>query len=82
MLAACEKAGLSDAVELKYDARNPFVTCNGTFEPIYKGSKTVSDPACGAKYSPDCAGQVCNVSQVGKVGADGSGLMVSHSQAR
>ena len=82
VLAACEKAGLSDAVELKYDARNPFVTCNGTFEPIYKGSKTVSDPACGAKYSPDCAGQVCNVSQVGKVGADGSGLMVSHSQAR
>lgn len=82
VLGACEKAGLGDALDLDYDARNPFVTCNSAFTPIYKGSKTVACPASGAKYHPDAEGDVCGVSQVGKIGADGSGLMVSHSQAR
>ena len=27
-----------DAFTLKYDARNPFVLCNATFVPVYKGS--------------------------------------------
>ena len=27
-----------DAFALKYDARNPFVLCNATFVPVYKGS--------------------------------------------
>lgn len=50
VLAACERTP-KDEVELKYDARNPFVTCPGTFTPIYRGSKDSACPTCGAKHS-------------------------------
>ena len=35
MLAVCER-NPSDAVQLKYDPRNPFDLCSITFTPIYR----------------------------------------------
>ena len=35
LLAVCEK-NPSDAVQLNYDARNPFDLCSITFTPIYR----------------------------------------------
>lgn len=35
LLAVCEK-NPSDAVQLNYDARNPFDLCSTTFTPIYR----------------------------------------------
>lgn len=36
MLRLCESKGLTDALKLNYDGRNPFVICAGTLQPIYK----------------------------------------------
>ena len=79
VLAACEKTP-KDEVTLNYDARNPFVTCPATFTPIYRGHKDAACPCCGAKHSASLAGSVCAVCELGKVGADASGLVVSPSQ--
>lgn len=79
VLQACERTP-KDEVELKYDSRNPFVVCSGTFEPIYRGTKDVSCPTCGAKYMASQAGVVCQVCNLGKVGADATGLVCSPSQ--
>ena len=39
VLAVCEK-NPSDAVQLNYDARNPFDLCSVTFTPIYRSDKS------------------------------------------
>jgi len=81
VLQACERTP-KDEVELKYDSRNPFVVCSATFEPIYRGTKDSACPMCGAKYVADQAGSICHVCNLGKIGADATGLMVSPSQQR
>lgn len=58
VLSACERTP-KDEVELKYDARNPFVTCPATFMPIYRGSKDSACPTCGAKHSAAWAVRGC-----------------------
>ena len=79
VLQACERTP-KDEVELNYDSRNPFVVCSGTFEPIYRGTKDVACPTCGAKYMASQSGLVCQVCNLGKVGADATGLVCSPSQ--
>ena len=79
VLQACERTP-KDEVELNYDSRNPFVVCSGTFEPIYRGTKDVACPTCGAKYVAEEAGKVCTVCNLGKIGQDATGLVVSPSQ--
>mmetsp|Transcript_6188 Transcript_6188/g.15793 ORF Transcript_6188/g.15793 Transcript_6188/m.15793 type:complete len:347 (+) Transcript_6188:137-1177(+) len=81
VLQACERTP-KDEVELNYDSRNPFVVCSSTFMPIYRGTKDTACPTCAAKYMADQAGIVCQVCNLGKVGADASGLVCSPSQAR
>ncbi|XP_062027378.1 coatomer subunit alpha-2-like [Rosa rugosa] len=41
VLQAAEK-NMTDASQLNYDFRNPFVTCGATYVPIYRGQKDVS----------------------------------------
>ena len=80
-------------MKLKYDKllsnvafncnmRHYIVVCSSTFMPIYRGTKDVACPTCAAKYMADQAGMVCAVCNLGKVGADASGLVCSPSQAR
>ena len=73
VLAACERAP-EDAMDLAYDARNPFDLCAATFVPIYRGSPYVEDPYTGARFVPACEGQVSPVGGIARVGADASGL--------
>ena len=40
-----------DAFALKYDARNPFVLCNATFVPVYKGSMLARCAFCKVRAS-------------------------------
>jgi len=63
VLAACERTP-TDAVEVNYDPRNPFVTCAGTYVPVYRGNRDASCPACGTKFVPDMAGSICTVCEV------------------
>ncbi|QDZ18457.1 subunit alpha of coatomer [Chloropicon primus] len=78
VLAACEK-NPTDAVEVNYDPRNPFVICSGTQTPIYRGDESVSCPMCGAKYLPKFKGSKCSVCKVASVGASASGLSIVRS---
>ena len=48
----------TNAHELNYDERNPFVICCNSFTPIYKGSPTISCPYCQASYLPEYKGIV------------------------
>jgi coatomer subunit alpha len=69
-------------VPINYDARNPFDLCSVTFTPIYRGSKYVEDPYTGARFQPQCAGQISPLGDFVRIGADASGLLISPSQIR
>ncbi|CAI0474600.1 unnamed protein product [Linum tenue] len=81
VLAASER-NMTDATQLSYDFRNPFVVCGATYVPIYRGQKDVSCPYCSARFVPDQEGQICAVCGLAVVGADASGLICSSSQIR
>ncbi|KNA11000.1 hypothetical protein SOVF_139190 [Spinacia oleracea] len=81
VVQATEK-NMSNAVELDYDFRNPFVICGATYVPIYRGQKDVSCPYCTARFVPSQEGQICNVCELAVIGADASGLLCSPSQVR
>nr|KYP68256.1 Coatomer subunit alpha-2 [Cajanus cajan] len=81
VLAAAER-NMTDAIQLNYDFRNPFVICGATYEPIYRGQKDVSCPYCTSRFVPNQEGQLCAVCDLSVVGADASGLLCSPSQIR
>lgn len=81
VLAACEKNPV-DEVQLNYDPRNPFDLCSATFTPIYRGNKFLEDPFTKARFQPECAGQVCPVGEVSRIGAEASGLVNCVAQLR
>jgi coatomer subunit alpha len=81
VLSVCE-GNPTDAFKINYDPRNPFDLCAKTFVPMYRGSKTVPCPFTCAKFVPECAGQISPLGEVAKIGADASGLVVSHTQVR
>ncbi|KAJ4832155.1 hypothetical protein Tsubulata_015999 [Turnera subulata] len=81
VLAAAER-NMTDAVEVNYDFRNPFVVCGATFVPIYQGQKYVSCPYCSSRFVPNQEGNLCTVCDLAVVGADASGLLCSPAQIR
>ncbi|KAF5734159.1 coatomer subunit alpha-1 [Tripterygium wilfordii] len=81
VLQAAER-NMTDASELNYDFRNPFVTCGATYVPIYRGQKDVSCPYCSSRFVLGQEGQLCTVCDLSVVGADASGLLCSSSQIR
>ncbi|KAM7264739.1 hypothetical protein ACFE04_002422 [Oxalis oulophora] len=81
VIQAAER-NMTDAAELNYDFRNPFVTCGATYVPIYRGQKDVSCPYCSSRFVVSQEGQMCNVCELALVGADASGLLCSPTQVR
>lgn len=81
VLQSAEK-NMTDAHQLNYDFRNPFVVCGATYVPIYRGQKDVSCPYCGSRFVPSQEGQLCTVCDLAVVGSDASGLLCSPSQIR
>lgn len=81
VLQAAER-NMTDAAQLNYDFRNPFVICGATYVPIYRGQKDVSCPYCSSRFVPSQEGQLCTVCDLAVVGADASGLFCSPSQIR
>ncbi|KAM1004428.1 hypothetical protein TB1_004592 [Malus domestica] len=59
ILQAAEK-NMTDATQLNYDFRNPFVVCGATYVPIYRGQKDVSCPYCSSRFVPDQEGKLCS----------------------
>ncbi|TYI37735.1 hypothetical protein ES332_A03G234300v1 [Gossypium tomentosum] len=64
---------MTDASELNYDFRNPFVTCGATYVPIYRGQKDLSCPYCTTRFVPTQEGQLCTICDLAVIGADASG---------
>ncbi|KAI4299844.1 hypothetical protein L6164_033268 [Bauhinia variegata] len=81
VLVAAER-NMTDATQLNYDFRNPFVICGATYVPIYRGQKDASCPYCSSRFVPSQEGQLCTVCDLAVVGADASGLVCSPSQIR
>ncbi|CAN6553469.1 unnamed protein product [Malus baccata var. baccata] len=81
ILQAAEK-NMTDATQLNYDFRNPFVVCGATYVPIYRGQKDVSCPYCSSRFVPDQEGKLCTVCDLSVVGSDASGLLCSPTQIR
>ncbi|KAK4793454.1 hypothetical protein SAY86_023889 [Trapa natans] len=72
----------TDASQLNYDYRNPFVVCGATYFPIYKGQKYTTCPYCSSRFVPAQEGKLCSVCDLAVVSADTSGLLSSPSQVR
>ncbi|KAM2362345.1 hypothetical protein ACFXTH_004508 [Malus domestica] len=81
ILQAAEK-NMTDATQLNYDFRNPFVVCGATYVPIYRGQKDVSCAYCSSRFVPDQEGKLCTVCDLSVVGSDASGLLCSPTQIR
>ena len=63
-----------DAFTFEYDERNPFVLCNATLTPIYRGSALVRCTLCKAAYLPSHKGTLCSTCGLGEVGGEAAGL--------
>ena len=72
----------TDAHQLNYDDKNPFVVCGISMTPIYKGSDCVTCGLCGASYLREYAKQICAVCNVGSIGADVTGLQLIPNQRK
>lgn len=70
----------TNAVELRYDQRNPFVVCGLSHTPIYKGSDNVKCGHCGAAYLTEHKGKLCVVCDVAQIGAESVGLQLIFNQ--
>ena len=79
-LATCER-NPTNAHEINYDEHNPFVICSRAFVPLYRGKPQTKCPFCGASFSPEFNGQVCDVCQVAEIGKDVIGLRISTVQS-
>jgi len=74
---AAADANNTNAVQINYDEKNPFVVCGHSYTPLYRGTATTKCAYCGASYSMDYKGQICNVCQIGEIGLDAPGLQLS-----
>mmetsp|Transcript_9474 Transcript_9474/g.21710 ORF Transcript_9474/g.21710 Transcript_9474/m.21710 type:complete len:1277 (+) Transcript_9474:222-4052(+) len=79
VLKICDQ-NKSNAQELQYDERNPFVVCTSTFKPIYRGQPMSRCGFCSAPFSPPCKGKLCTICQVAEIGFKGTGLTNSRQQ--
>ncbi len=48
----------------------------------HRGNSFVEDPYTGARFQPECKGQVSPVGDLARIGADASGLVCSQVQIR
>mmetsp|Transcript_3323 Transcript_3323/g.4566 ORF Transcript_3323/g.4566 Transcript_3323/m.4566 type:complete len:1271 (+) Transcript_3323:103-3915(+) len=66
----------SNAHNLNYNERNPFIVCGISFAPIYRGSPSVNCPFCQASFLPQYKDQLCPTCKVSQIGKDVSGLQL------
>jgi coatomer protein complex subunit alpha (xenin) len=66
--------GKTNAHNLVYEEKNPFVICSNSLTPIYTGSDSINCCYCGATYLPKYKDSCCVVCNVAVVGRQVSGL--------
>eukprot|EP00771_Trimastix_marina_P001265 gnl/Trimastix_PCT/2323.p1 GENE.gnl/Trimastix_PCT/2323~~gnl/Trimastix_PCT/2323.p1 ORF type:complete len:1240 (+),score=493.38 gnl/Trimastix_PCT/2323:133-3852(+) len=65
VVAFCQQ-NQTDALQLNYDPRNPFVPCVVSFVPIYAGSDNAVCPHCGAHACTAYVAHLCPVCTLSK----------------
>jgi len=59
-----EQKGRTNALQVNYDPRNPFVICASSNTPIYYGQPKVQCVYCKSSYIPEHQGKVCNICKI------------------
>lgn len=77
MAVSQQEATSTNAMQLDYDARNPFVVCGKDLTPIYRGSQFVKCAYCAAFFSPQYKEKKCNVCDIAVIGGTAHGLFKS-----
>eukprot|EP01113_Clastostelium_recurvatum_P048774 TRINITY_DN894_c0_g1_i4.p1 TRINITY_DN894_c0_g1~~TRINITY_DN894_c0_g1_i4.p1 ORF type:complete len:1261 (+),score=453.13 TRINITY_DN894_c0_g1_i4:106-3888(+) len=68
--------------KLLYDERNPFVVCNISFVPIYRGSPMVRCSYCASPYLPEHEHKVCPTCQIAEIGKEAPGLLLTNEKEK
>ena len=66
----------SNAHQIDYNERNPFVVCAVSMKPIYRGKPSIVCPLCGAHAMPQYAGTVCPICGISEFGGNPTGLKI------
>jgi len=66
----------SNAVNLNYNERNPFVICGISFVPIYKGSPLIQCPFCQTSFLPEHKAKLCPTCKLAQIGKEVSGMQL------
>lgn len=65
----------TDAVDVNYDERNPFIMCSVSYKPMYKGTvHPVRCSYCLSPAEPSFKGTACPVCKIARFGVDCAGL--------
>ncbi|KAG5468074.1 hypothetical protein LSCM4_01163 [Leishmania orientalis] len=66
----------TNAVQVDYDERNPFVMCSASYKPLYKGVVSpVRCSYCLSPTDPSYKGTLCPVCKLAMIGVDCAGLV-------
>jgi len=79
VLKMCEKED-SEAHDLDFDVSASFTICANSFTPIHKGAPASSCPFCSSNFHAKFDGKLCDSCQLGKIGAEGTGLSGLYSK--
>jgi coatomer protein complex subunit alpha (xenin) len=69
--------GASDAHEIDYDPKQPFVVCGKSLKPIYRSQDRVRCAFCLHPYRTQYKGETCAVCEIGQIGGTGAGIVWS-----
>jgi len=78
LVTVCEQRA-SDAHSLKFDIKAPpesFKLCSGSLAPIAATDPTTSCPYCGASYTMQYKGKLCDTCQLSEVGLNALGIQL------
>ena len=66
----------TNAYQIDYNERNPFVVCAVSMKPIYRGKQSIVCPLCGAHAMPQYAGTLCPICEISELGGAPTGLKI------
>ena len=70
-----------EASKLEYDDRNPFTLCSVSKKPMYRGVvEPIRCSYCAAPSHPQHRGSKCPVCEIGKLGQEAAGIVLTSSR--
>lgn len=69
----------TNALNINYNERNPFVVDVVSMTPIYRGKPSLVCALCGSHADTKCAGQICPICEIAAFGGQPTGLRIVRS---